>query len=89
MKLERNALSKVCQAWDHNEAALKHTINPMPKMTPRSKNIRVKYHWCKPHVKSGQIEVHPTDTKLQKADIFRKGLAVVEFKSKRKIILGW
>jgi hypothetical protein len=61
----------------------------LPNMTPRTKHIAIKYGWFRSHVKEGEIEVVKIDTKLQKADIFTKGLKRDEFESKRKMIVGW
>ena len=57
-------------------------------MTPRTKHIAVKYHWFKSHLRDG-IEIKKIDTSIQKADIFTKGLKVVEFEKKRFMIMGW
>ena len=57
-------------------------------MTPRSKHIAVKYHWFRSHLQEGEIEVRRIDTKVQKADIFTKGLARREFEDKRSMIMG-
>jgi hypothetical protein len=49
----------------------------------------VKYHWFRDHVKPGEVEVKKIDTKLQKADIFTKGLTHQIFKDLRKLVCGW
>jgi hypothetical protein len=58
-------------------------------MTPRTKHIAIKYHWFKSHIQEGEIEVRRIDTKVQKADIFTKGIAKREFDEKRAMIMGW
>jgi hypothetical protein len=58
-------------------------------MTPRTKHIGIKYHWFKEHIVEGEIEVRSIDTKVQKADIFTKGIDRREFENKRKMLMGW
>ena len=89
LKIERDKISKVCAVWEENNAALKLANAPFPNMTPRTKHIAVKYHWFKENIKEGEIEVRSIDTKIQKADIFTKGIAKKEFEEKRKMIMGW
>ena len=77
------------EVWEDNEAALKHAGTSLPKMTPRTKHIGVKYHWFKSHVKVGEIEIFQISTFNQKADIFTKGLNSTEFTHKRRLLIGW
>jgi predicted alpha-1,6-mannanase (GH76 family) len=63
--------------------------NEYPKMTPRTKHIACKYWWFIEHLREGEIEAKRIDTKLQKADIFTKGLSKLEFQAKRKMLMGW
>ena len=88
-KIERKGSSKISRVWEDNAAALKHALVPMPKLNPRTKHIAVKYHWFKSKIEPGKIEMNPIGTKTQKADIFTKGLTAVEFKAKRKLVMGW
>ena len=37
----------------------------------------------------GEIEVHPIDTKLQRSDIFTKGLTRSMYEGLRKMLMGW
>jgi hypothetical protein len=87
--IDRNETTKVCAVWEDNQAALKLANAQFPNMTPRTKHIAIKYHWFKSHIKEGDIEVRAIDTKIQKADIFTKGIAKREFEEKRKMIMGW
>jgi hypothetical protein len=89
LKIDRKELSKVCAVWEDNNAALKLANAQFPNMTPRTKHIAIKYHWFKSHIKQGEIEVRRIDTKVQKADIFTKGIAKKEFEEKRTMIMGW
>ena len=87
--IKREMSSKVSRAYEDNEAALKHAVTPLPKLSPRTKHIGIKYHWFKKKIKVGEIEVFPISTKKQKADIFTKGLGATDFQDKRSLIMGW
>ena len=87
--IEKCGVSTVSKVWEENDAALKHAVMLLPKLTPRTKHIGVKYHWFKSKLKPGRLECHLVKTKLQKADIFTKGLVKGEFKRKRKLLMGW
>ena len=89
MDVKRDEITKVCAVWEDNNAALKLANAQFPNMTPRTKHIAIKYHWFKEHIIDGEIEVRPIDTKIQKADIFTKGIAKKEFEEKRAMIMGW
>ena len=86
--IARKTVSMISKAFEDNNAALKHANDPLPKLTPRSKHLGVKYHWFKSKIK-GEIEVHPIDTKLQRADIFTKGLTCTTYEGLRKWLMGW
>ena len=88
-KIKREETYYVSRVYEDNDAALKHAVTALPKMSPRTKHIACKYHWFKKKVELGVIELLPIGTKNQKADIFTKGLATVEFQEKRKLIMGW
>ena len=88
-KIKRETVSKVSKVYEDNEAALKHAVTALPKLSPRTKHIAAKYHWFKSKVEIGKIELLPISTKGQKADIFTKGLASQDFNDKRKLIMGW
>ena len=88
--VKRTGVSTICKVWEDNEAALKHAVTPLPKLTPRTKHIGVKYHWFKSHLKPGsEIECHPISTKVQIADIMTKGLVKIDFENKRRLLMGW
>ena len=88
-KIKREETSRVSKVFEDNEAALKHAVTALPKLSPRTKHIGVKYHWFKKKIKLGEIELYPIGTKSQKADIFTKGLGSNDFGDKRKLIMGW
>jgi len=87
--VERKRLTKLSTVWEDNNGALKMANASYPNMTPRSKHIAVKYHWFHSKLKPGEIEVKRIDTKVQKADIFTKGLTRKEYEDKRKMLMGW
>ena len=61
-----------------------------PKLTPRTKHIAVKYHFFKSHIGEGTgIQIAKIESKLQKADIFTKGLPMEDFVSIRGLLMGW
>jgi hypothetical protein len=62
----------------------------VPKMTPRSKHIAVKYFWFRSQVGPNTgISIQKCDTKDMLADIFTKGLPFDQFAVLREKLLGW
>jgi hypothetical protein len=62
----------------------------IPKMTPRSKHIGVKYFWFRSKVGGDSgIEIIKCDTKDMLADIFTKGLPADQFSVLRARLMGW
>jgi hypothetical protein len=80
--------------WEDNVGAMTLANLELPRMTPRSKHIAVKYHWFRQHVSDdggtdGGIVVKKIDTKEQIADIFTKGLGPTIFTRLRAKLMGW
>ena len=75
--------------WEDNAAVCAIAGSDLPKLTPRSKTIAVKYWWFIEQLKPGVIEVRPINTKQQKADCMTKPLARDDFIRLRNMILGW
>ena len=73
--------------FEDNDAA--RTLANLPHMTPRSKHIAVKYHFFRSKVQAGELLIARIDSKLQKADIFTKGLDPEQFETIRKLLMGW
>ena len=71
---------------DNNGCLLLATV---PKMTPRSKHIGVKYFWFRSKV-GGDTGIHivKCDTKDMLADIFMKGLSADQFSVLRARLMG-
>ena len=75
--------------WEDNAGALALGNMELPRMTPRSKHIGVKYHWFREHVLSGRFSVKKIASTNQIADLFTKGLGFVQFAKLRKELMGW
>ena len=74
--------------FEDNNGAIA-TVNTV-KMTPRTKQIGVKYYFFKSHIGADKgILLEKIDTLLQKADIFTKGMAPEKFAAMRKLMCGW
>ena len=70
---------------DNNGAVVVATI---PRMTPTSNQISVKYHWFRQHVGKKYV-IWNIKSKNQKADIFTKGLQDQIFVRIMKFLCGW
>ena len=73
--------------YEDNDACLKFAR--MPKLTPRTKHIGIPYHWFRTQVERLEIQIERSDTTLQLADQFTKGLPVDMFRNARKHLMGW
>ena len=78
-----------CTIWEDNVGALTLAQLELPRMTPRSKHIAVKYHWFREHVASGRLKVCKIDTLEQIGDLFTKGLGIKLFEKLRARLVGW
>ena len=99
----RDILQGVCKALNipvPEGAKLKSTIfednmgclqlATVPKMTPRSKHIAVKYFWFRSKVGPEHgIQIVKCNTKDMLADIFTKGLTYDTFTTLRSTLMGW
>ena len=61
----------------------------MPRMTPRSKHIAVKYHFFTEHVQTGRIQLVKVESANQMADCLTKGLEKTMFEHARKMLCRW
>jgi hypothetical protein len=75
--------------WEDNAGAHALANMDLPRMTPRSKHIALKYHWFREHVMSGKFRVRKIGTLDQIADLFTKGLGPTLFLPLRKKLMGW
>jgi len=85
----RDPKSTVSMVWEDTQVALTLANVELPRMTPRSKHIAVKYHWFLSKVQVGKIEIKVLESTNQVADIFTKGLRVDTFVRLRKMLAGW
>ena len=89
MKIKVPPSSKVIRVWEDNEGALKLATSAKEKVTPHTKHFAIKYHWFCEKLDELKIVIKYIDTKLQKADIFTKGITGSDFKAKRSFLMGW
>ena len=74
--------------WEDNVGALTLANLELPRMTPRSKHIAIKYHWFRSHLNK-LFKVVKVGTLDQLGDMFTKGLGPVLFEDLRKRLMGW
>lgn len=72
--------------WEDNSGALKLTRSFC--ITPKPKQIDVKFHHVRSLVADGIVDVKYISTSLKKANIFTKGLNPSEFLRVRGMLLG-
>jgi len=83
--IKRNAVSRVSRAYEDNMACCNETSKVVTKDEAHSREISL----VQKKIEVRVIEIHPIGTKMQKADIFTKGLTADDFREKRKMLLGW
>lgn len=76
-----------CTVFEDNNGALE--LARAPRYRPRTKQIAVKYHHFREHVRKGLINITAIDTKEQIADQFTKGLQVGLFQYLRYKLMHW
>lgn len=89
LSIERDKATKLVIVHEDNEPAIKLANSPLPKITPQSKHFAVKYHWFREKLDEMNVVIQYIKTNFQKVDSFTKGLTKVEFKTKRKLLMGW
>jgi len=74
--------------FEDNQGCL--SLVNVPKMSSRNKYLALKYHFFRSHIgeEKGIIAKYIRTTE-QKADILTKGLPEAEFKTIRKLLMGW
>ena len=78
--------------WEDNVGALTLAKLELPRMTPRSKHISIKYHWFRSYVNPDgpkKLDVVKVESKNQLADIFTKGVGPALFLPLRKKMMGF
>ena len=76
-----------CKVFEDNNGAIE--LAKAPKIRPCTKNIALKFHHFREHVRKVLIEINPIDTLEQVADIFTKALPFPIFNCLRKNMMGW
>jgi superfamily I DNA and RNA helicase len=74
--------------WEDNSGTLTLATLEPGRMTPRSKQYAIKYHWFRQHLKPNKV-VKKIATDNQKADIVTKGLRTVKFQKNCYLLSGW
>ena len=72
--------------YEDNNGAI--VVAKIPRITPKSKHIAVKYHWFRQHV-GKEFVIRKIESKNQKADISTKGLQGHKFVRIGKLLCGW
>ena len=75
-----------CTVWEDNRCTIQ--VAEIPKFTPRTKHIALKYHHFKQFFSNGTLKINPIDTLEQTADIFTKPLDQTTFEYLRKKLCG-
>ena len=74
--------------FEDNQGCL--SLVNVPKMSTRNKYLSLKYHFFRDLIgPSKGIEAKYIRSEVQKADIFTKGLPRDQFKTIRKLLIGW
>ena len=74
--------------FEDNQGCL--SLVNVPKMSPRNKNLGLKYHFFRSQIgESKGIVAKCVKTTEQEADIFTKGLPEAQFQHIRKLLIGW
>ena len=87
--LQREEETHIARVWEDNEGALKLAKKEFPQTTPNSKHYGIKYHWFREQIKELKINIQHISTKVQKEDIFTKGLVKNKFVPKQKLLSDW
>jgi hypothetical protein len=90
-KLKMDLVSKSLvrsTVFEDNQGCL--SMVNVPKMSTRNKYLSLKYHFFRSHIgeSKGIVAKHIRTTE-QKADIFTKGLPPEQFRTIRKLLIGW
>jgi hypothetical protein len=78
----------LCSVFEYNAGELSSANIELPRMTPRSKNCAVIYHWFSACLKPENIRVLKLKSKLQLADIFTIGLPKSTTENIRELLMG-
>jgi hypothetical protein len=73
--------------YEDNAACIKLAM--MPKLSPRTKNIGIPWHWFRSKIINLEVSAIAVDTASQLADQYTKGLPQEPFERGRKAVMGW
>jgi hypothetical protein len=76
-----------CKVFEDNAGVIE--ISNIPKIRPRTKHLKIKYHYFREDVKKGTISIYHTRIEEQIADIFTKLLPKPSFTKFREKMMGW
>ena len=76
-----------CRVFEDNSGALE--IAKVHKYRPRTKHLNTRLHHFRSYVESGQVSIHPIDTKDQLADILTKPVNITTLEELRPKVMGW
>ena len=76
-----------CKVWEDNQSCI--AMATSQKITPQTKNITLKYHHFKEHVKSGLIQINYIHTECQQADILTKPVRTDLFPKLCYMLMAW
>ena len=72
--------------YEDNESTINLALSP--GIGKKSKHIKLRYHYIKDMIKTGEIVIEYIDTKLQRANILTKPLANAQFISERNMMMN-
>ena len=87
LNIESKLPSINCKVFKDNNGAIE--LAKAPKIRPPTKNIALKYHRFREHVRKCLIKINPIDTLEQVADIFTNVFLFPIFNFLSKKIMGW
>ena len=73
--------------WEDNQSTIK--VAEIPKFTPRTKHIALKYHHFRHFISNETLKINPIDTLEETVDIFTKPLDQTKFEYLQKNLCGW
>jgi hypothetical protein len=76
-----------CKIFEDNERAVE--MANVPKMRPRTKHLKIKYHFFCQFVEKGILQILHIAGEQQIADVLTKPLEEASFTKHRKKITGW
>ena len=76
-----------CTVWEDNVSCI--TVAKILKFNPRTKHIKIKYHYFRQFVSDGAIIIKSIDMAEKISDIFTKPVVDKSFCFLRHQLMGW